>query len=385
MSMIPVLKGLLPLDYSEYIHKYLILLEFTKNNGDELFPKDIFTVINYFYFLSVYTSAKIICGQEEAMIMVNNEAFGIGNNNYEELGLNERKVYRVPTKLNIKDIQSWSSNHYCKAMVVKNELYCCGDNRHGELGFGNTHIYKKFTKNTYVKDVISVSCGGWHTIIHTKDGIYGCGSNDRGQLGLGKSITYSYKPLKINISNVISVSCGRWHTIVHTIDGLYGFGENNFGQIGTNVYTSIYIPTKINLSYLPNSTSFVCGEMYTIYLSKNEAFVCGTEHKIDCEDDDHDDDHDDDQDGDQDGWKVNFKNIISVSCANSNTLILTKEGLYQMGRDTFSDVNKYSPQKIDIDDIVSFGCGEHYKMILTFDGVYCDKELFDCDKDNYGD
>ena len=92
--MFPILKGLLPLNYNEYITKYLILLEFVSKEN-ESYPKDIFSVINHFYFLSVYTSAKVICGPRKAMIIVNDEAFDIKNNG-------------ILTKLNFNNVKSWS-------------------------------------------------------------------------------------------------------------------------------------------------------------------------------------------------------------------------------------------------------------------------------------
>ena len=59
----------------------------------------------------------------------------------------------------------------------------CYINRAMQHGIDN----EERRKFEYIReDVLSISCGRWHTMIVTKEGdLFGCGENINGQLGLG--------------------------------------------------------------------------------------------------------------------------------------------------------------------------------------------------------
>jgi len=83
----------------------------------------------------------------------------------------------------------------------------------------------------------------------TKKGLFGCGCNNYGQLGLGNTENLNTLA-RINIENVLSFSCGIYHSIVQTKTGLYSCGDNNDGQLGLGDNLPKNTLQKINL--LPN-------------------------------------------------------------------------------------------------------------------------------------
>lgn len=75
--------------------------------------------------------------------------------------------------------------------------------------------------------------------------------------------------------------------------------------------------------------------------------------------------------------KIKLDNVISVSCGNRFTMALTKEGLFscgdnnygQLGFDT-GDQSNYSFTKINIQNIIMVECGDDHTLVLTIDGLY---------------
>jgi len=72
-------------------------------------------------------------------------------------------------------------------VLTKNGLFGCGKNNYGQLGLGDLGSRNTLTKIN-IDDVLSFSCGLYHSVIQTKTGVYSCGDNNDGQLGLGDSI-----------------------------------------------------------------------------------------------------------------------------------------------------------------------------------------------------
>jgi alpha-tubulin suppressor-like RCC1 family protein len=116
---------------------------------------------------------------------------------------------------------------------MNNELlFICGTNAYDLFGIENDYKYINLFENiSYIKNVISLSCGEGYALILTKEGLYSSGYNNKGQLGLGHNFDIRLFE-KINIENVISFSCGYNHTVVITENGLYSCGSNNHGQLG---------------------------------------------------------------------------------------------------------------------------------------------------------
>jgi alpha-tubulin suppressor-like RCC1 family protein len=77
--------------------------------------------------------------------------------------------------------------------------------------------------------------------------------------------------------------------------------------------------------------------------------------------------------------KISVDNVVSVSCANYYTLLLTKSGiLYEIGNnDTLIskceityNLSSYIPKKLDINGILSIKSGEYHVVVATTRGIY---------------
>jgi alpha-tubulin suppressor-like RCC1 family protein len=191
-----------------------------------------------------------------------------GNNAYGQLGLGDRTERLKFTEL--KDMPSDVISITCGAChtIVQRadgSLMGCGYNYYGQLGLGDGTPRTKLTELKDIPlDVISVTCGAYHTIIQRADGsLMSCGYNAFGQLGLGDSTNRSkLTELKDMPSDVISVTCGAFHTIVQRADGsLMGCGRNDYGQLGDRTY----ITKLTELKDIPsNIISVTCGAYHTI-------------------------------------------------------------------------------------------------------------------------
>lgn len=280
-------------------------------------------------------------------------------------------------------------------------LYGFGYNDYEQLGLcdiksANLPIKLKFFNDM---EIVSVSCGGYHTIVNTINGLFVFGSNEYGQLGLGYSDFNICVPTKIDsfieedccpkyiervyldVVEIVSVSCGENHTIIRTTDGLYSCGHNDFGQLGLGDVGDKNIPMKLEFFDSLEIISISCGADHTLINTNNGLYGFG--------------DNSYEQLGLKDTLyvyvptKLDFFHkdfsfeIIDISCGCYYTLINTTGGLYSCGYNEYGELglglgdSEYAtvPTKSDffkvgVFEIISISCGNNHTIINTTDGLY---------------
>lgn len=163
-------------------------------------------------------------------------------------------------------------HNHCMIILMQHILIGYGDNSHGQLGNGKISEYEDLI-GVNIDNVLSVSCGNFHTIALTQDHLYAWGDNSYDQLCI-KNVGDTSRPMIINSkilvnNNILGFSCGATHTMVLTTDGLYGYGwdggnifskRSDFSRISKLIKTSDGAQ-KINVE---NVISVVCKDTQTI-------------------------------------------------------------------------------------------------------------------------
>lgn len=192
------------------------------------------------------------------------EIYGIGYNNYGELGLGHTDPILRYTKLNeMSQLLDHTSNLYrgYGRFMIKTlfgELYCCGNNYRGDIGLNrldlrnSTKFHKIDTNNCgeFFCNIIGDGAISNHTIISSNYphcNLYAFGSNRRGQFGNYYDDSFkesNYMPVQIlyqqilqqNIfhnETIIKIQTGEYHTIFLTEQGnVFSCGDNLYGQCG---------------------------------------------------------------------------------------------------------------------------------------------------------
>ena len=178
---------------------------------------------------------------------------------------------------------SFVSGGFEHIMVINSGvLYGSGLNSSGQLGLSNTSNRNTFTPVTsgLSGEIWSVSAGNDHTMVITSDGLYATGLNTSGQLGLGDNANRStFTKVMSGLSGeIFSVSAGVAHTMVITSDGLYATGLDSSGQLGVEVSDgSRNTFTKVTSTGLTGTIlSVSCGENYTMVLTSTGLFSTGS-------------------------------------------------------------------------------------------------------------
>lgn len=325
----------------------------------------------------------ISCGSHHTMILDNNELYIAGGNHFGQLGSTDKYIKGFIENNFFKTDKIYSI--LCKGdytLILTNKgLYGMGNHEEGQFGLGYI-VHDDNTYNTPQKidffnnmEIISVSCGFYYTFVLTKNnGIYCMGMNSKGQLGLGDD-NNRYNPTKINFFNLKTIkiiSCGRVHTMILTDDGLYAMGSNHYGQLGKNTNKkNKYEPIKIDYFIDMEIIFIICHECFTLINTKNDGLYCMCENAT--------------------GQSSNelyitkmvfFNNmkIISISCGLGQTLILTNQGLYGFGLNIYGEIGQklvynHIIHPIEIDffkgiNIISVSCGDNFTIVLTSEGLY---------------
>ena len=142
---------------------------------------------------------------------------------------------------------SCGHNHSC--MILYNEVYAWGENDYGQLGLDN-NTNQNLPQKLNLPNIKKISCGDSHTITLTNSNeIYAWGSNGLGQLGLGNNICYNL-PQKLNLRHIKKIICGGNHTIALTHSNeVYSWGWNYYGQLGLGNNLDQNSPQKLLLKF----------------------------------------------------------------------------------------------------------------------------------------
>ena len=168
----------------------------------------------------------------------------------------------------------------------------------------------------YQEPALYISCSYSHIMIITrKHNLIGFGYNISGELGSGDITPLNDEDIivGVDIKDVIDVSCGDYYTIVLSKEYLYAFGKNNCGQLCTGDNIDRLEPTIINSNILKNKNilSISCGTSHTMILTTTGLYGYGNEYG-------------DNTYNNFQPYKINLINIIDVTCKNIQTIIINK-------------------------------------------------------------
>ncbi|KAK6256113.1 hypothetical protein SCA6_017418 [Theobroma cacao] len=153
------------------------------------------------------------------------------------------------------DVQRISLGARHAALVTKQgEVFCWGDGNGGRLGHKiNMDIsHPKLVESLSGVAVKAVACGEYQTCVLTQSGeVYTWGGDFHGTNLVGEvRNTSQWLPHKISGPldgvNVLSVSCGEWHTaIVSSAGKLFTYGDGTFGVLGHGNTLSLLQPKEV--------------------------------------------------------------------------------------------------------------------------------------------
>jgi alpha-tubulin suppressor-like RCC1 family protein len=142
--------------------------------------------------LDLLNVKKIICGHEHTFaITYSDEIYVWGYNNVGELGSEpptnkDGRFIKSPQKIDLPNVKKISCGEYNTMFIThSNEVYGVGHNNYGELGLGhcgNTSLPEKLD----LSNIKKIICGSFHTLALTySNEVYTWGHNRWGRLGLG--------------------------------------------------------------------------------------------------------------------------------------------------------------------------------------------------------
>eukprot|EP00741_Cyanophora_paradoxa_P015422 tig00020875_g14885.t1 len=188
----------------------------------------------------------IACGNQHTCLLTSDgQVFTFGRGNFGQLGLGTTIMAgSQPTPRQIVAMQgkrctALGCGWYHTALLTDTgELWMCGAGEYGRLGLGDetNQAEPVLLKALQGKDVVSVSCGGFHSVALTRTGaVYSWGGGYFGQLGHGddreRRTPRLVKALKGTV--VTQIACGTHHTCVITDKGaLWTWGSGEFGKLG---------------------------------------------------------------------------------------------------------------------------------------------------------
>ncbi|KAJ5070268.1 claret isoform a [Anaeramoeba ignava] len=214
----------------------------------------------------------VCCAQSVYLLTSNQNAYGIGSNNYGQLGFESIQRWKKEEKpilmmKNVSKIFSGNSSQHVFLLNSNQELFGCGYNEFGQLGLGESRKEEsKIQKLTKIQNIpkgkiIDIQCGFYNSIILIEDEnenpkrkLYSCGHHQYNGLGKNQN-TYKFTEIKSylfeNDDNILDFSVGYSHTLMLTYNSkLIGFGWNDYGQLGTGDTNNHFIPIQIELPKL---------------------------------------------------------------------------------------------------------------------------------------
>ncbi|XP_014238652.1 uncharacterized protein LOC106660234 [Trichogramma pretiosum] len=126
-------------------------------------------------------------------------------------------------------------------------------------------------------EVLSVSCGRWHTLSVTNNGVYAWGSNVYGQLGLGDLRETPNPELIVSLAQevIVDAVAGPYHSVALTADGrIFSWGWGVYGQLGHGSTELSRYPTMVKALVGIDIRHISAGYAHTLALSA-DGYVYG--------------------------------------------------------------------------------------------------------------
>lgn len=152
------------------------------------------------------------------------------------------------------------------------EVFTWGEESGGRLGHGvESNLSRpRLVDTVAVCNVDSVACGEYHTCAISAAGdlfTWGDGTHNSGLLG-HKTVVSHWIPKRVSGPlegiQVLSVSCGTWHSALTTSDGkVFTFGDGTFGVLGHGNRESIAYPKQIESLSGLRTVKVACGVWHT--------------------------------------------------------------------------------------------------------------------------
>lgn len=264
----------------------------TKN--DVLIPKTLESNV-------VLDVLQIACGvRHVALVTRQGEVFTWGEESGGRLGHGIEKNFGRPklveflAVINV-DFVACGEYHTC-AVSTSGDLYSWGDGVHnaGLLGHGSdvSHwVPKRVSGPLEGLQVVSVSCGTWHSAVSTSNGkLFTFGDGTFGALGHGdrESISYPKEVHSLGGLKTIKVACGVWHTAaiveVNSQSGsnvssrkLFTWGDGDKYRLGHGNKEAYLLPTCVSSLVDYNFFQLACGHNLTVGLTTSgHVFTMGS-------------------------------------------------------------------------------------------------------------
>ncbi|KAJ5072080.1 claret isoform a [Anaeramoeba ignava] len=216
----------------------------------------------------------VVSGNQSIYLLTSNQnAYGIGSNEYGQLGFDSETLNETQKPIlmmkNVSKIFSGNSSRFVFLLNSNQELFGCGDNSSSQLGLGESRKEEEKNKLTKIQNIpkgkiIDIQCGYAFSIMlienkneneNPKRKLYSCGDWIYNGLGKEYENTYEFTEIKSSLfendDNIIDFSVGSIHTLILKSKGkLIGFGLNEYGQLGTGDTKDQLIPIQIKLPKL---------------------------------------------------------------------------------------------------------------------------------------
>ncbi|KAJ5068999.1 protein aardvark [Anaeramoeba ignava] len=216
------------------------------------------------------------------LLTSNQNAYGIGSNEYGQLGLDPKKIEEAKSPIlmmqTISKIFSGSCSFCVFLLNLNQDLFGCGNNDYGQLGLGKIQKAQELTQiqNIPKGKIIDIQAGWYHSIMLIKENkkttLYSCG--DYHYNGLGKKEnTYEFTEIKSPLfedDNILDISCGNDHTLILTSSGkLIGLANNLYLSEFSNLLLSKPIEIELpKLSFDISNYRICSGYKNSLFYSK---------------------------------------------------------------------------------------------------------------------
>ncbi|KAJ5071575.1 hypothetical protein M0811_10207 [Anaeramoeba ignava] len=240
--------------------------------GEDINPNEFINISSLIEDKNDRIIEDIVSGKNSIYLLTSNQnAYGIGSNQYGQLGLDYETFKETKPILimkNVSKIFSGSSSIHIFLLNSNQELFGCGINYNSKLGLGESRKKEiKINKLTKIQNIpkgkiIDIQSGYSFSIMlieneneNPKRKLYSCGDYQCNGLGKDED-TYEFteikSPLFENDDGILDFSVGNFHTLILTYKSkLIGFGINDFGQLGNKDRNqSQPIPIQIELPEL---------------------------------------------------------------------------------------------------------------------------------------